>query len=295
FLCQQIALISKDIGDYTWIDEIKLEKLKKYFFCYEKNYYKERVGLYVWHDDIMIGMDNDPASFGRPKDSTANIFLNSFMTMELQSGAEIFTALGDPGYARQLSEKRLRLIDAIHEECFDRRDKFFYSVDVDVYTRKYDWFHQGLGVFWKSLPIRIAVWSGFLPMLAGIATKEEAEALREHLHDEEAFGSDYGIPTLAKNEKMFNIEATNNPSNWLGPIWLVANYCVFKGMLNYGYRKEAEELCAGSVRLLERDIEKTGCMHEYYNPFTGEPVMNGGFINWNVLVLNMQKELDDRE
>ena len=295
FLCQQIALISKDIGDYTWIDEIKLEKLKKYFFCYEKNYYKERVGLYVWHDDIMIGMDNDPASFGRPKDSTANIFLNSFMTMELQSGAEIFTALGDPGYARQLSEKRLRLIDAIHEECFDRRDKFFYSVDVDVYTRKYDWFHQGLGVFWKSLPIRIAVWSGFLPMLAGIATKEEAEALREHLHDEEAFGSDYGIPTLAKNEKMFNIEATNNPSNWLGPIWLVANYCVFKGMLNYGYRKEAEELCAGSVRLLERDIEKTGCMHEYYNPFTGEPVMKGGFINWNVLVLNMQKELDDRE
>ena len=114
FLCQHIALISKDIGDFSRIDEIGREKLKKYFFCYEKNYYKERVGLYVWHDDIMIGMDNDPASFGRPKDSTANIFLNSFMTMELASGAEIFTALGDPGYAGQLTEKRLRLIDAIH-------------------------------------------------------------------------------------------------------------------------------------------------------------------------------------
>ena len=299
FLCQQIALISKATGsgekaacgDYSWIDEEKQEKLKKYFECYERDYFNDRVGLFVWHDDIMIGMDNDPASFGRPKDSTANIFLNSFMTMELQSGEEIFAALGEPDYARELSEKRLRLIDAIHRECFDPRDKFFYSVDVDVYTRKYDWFHQGLGVFWKSLPIRIAVWSGFLPMLAGIATKEEAEELRKHLHDEEAFGSDFGVVTLAKNEKMFNIEATNNPSNWLGPIWLVANYCVFKGMLNYGFFEEAGELCEKSVRLLERDIEKSGCMHEYYDPFTGEPVMNGGFINWNMLVLNMQREI----
>ena len=90
---------------------------------------------------------------------------------------------------------------------------------------------------------------------------------------------------------MFNLEATNNPSNWLGPIWLVANYCVFKGMLDYGFTEEAKELCEKSVRLLERDIEKTGSMHEYYDPFTGEPVMNGGFINWNALALNMQGEI----
>jgi putative isomerase len=128
-------------------------------------------------------------------------------------------------------------------------------------------------------------------MLAGIATKEEAEALRRFYHNKEAFGTDYGITTLDKREKMFNLEATNNPSNWLGPIWLVANYCVFKGMLNYGFTGEAKELCEKSVRLLERDIEKTGSMHEYYDPFTGEPVMNGGFINWNALVLNMQGEL----
>ena len=293
FLCQQIMLISEDTEDFSWVSEVMAEKLKKYFTCYERNYYRERTGLYVWHDDIMIGMDNDPASFGRPKDSTANIFLNSFMTMELASGSTLFEKLGDMEYARKLSEKRLRLIDAIHEECFDKRDGFFYSVDVDVYTRKYDWFHQGLGVFWKSLPIRIAVWSGFLPMLAGIATKEEAEALRAFYHNEEAFGSDFGIPTLDKRERMFNLEITNNPSNWLGPIWLVANYCVFKGMLNYGFTDEARELCEKSVRLLERDIEKTGSMHEYYDPFTGEPVMNGGFINWNMLALTMQRQIYD--
>ncbi len=291
FLCQQASLISEHIKDYSWIDESMAEKLLKYFECYDRYYYREGAGLYVWQDDIMIGMDNDPASFGRPKASTANIFLNSFMTMELESAGKIFENLKRPGIAREMYEKRERLIDAIHRECFDKRDGFFYSCDVDICTRKYDWFHKGLGVFWKTLPIRIAVWSGFLPMLSGIATKEEAEALMEFYNRKDAFVSDFGVTTLDKREKMFSLEATNNPSNWLGPVWLVANYCVFKGMLDYGYIKEARDICEKSVRLLERDIEKSGCMHEYYDPFTGEPVMNGGFINWNILALNMQEEL----
>ncbi len=299
FLCQQIRLISEFIGDYGWITDL-LPQLDLYFARYREDYFHKRCGLYVWVDDIMIGMDNDPASFGRPRASTANIFLNSFMVMELAAAETIYMAAaarctrdGERFSARaaQVHRERGQLIEAIREQMYDRRDRFFYSVDVDVETRSYDWFHKGLGVFWKSLPIRIAAWSGFLPMLAGFATREEAEALREHFHDEEAFGSDYGIPTLGKNEPMFNIEATNNPSNWLGPVWLVANYCVFRGMLNYGFREEAEEMCARSVRLLEKDLEESGSLHEYYDPATGRPVMNGGFINWNILALNMQAEL----
>lgn len=93
FLCSQICLISDYTGDYSWVEN-DLEKLEKYFECYEKNYYFENCGLYVWCDDIMIGMDNDPASFGRPKFSTANIFLNSFMVHELGCMAQILTQFG---------------------------------------------------------------------------------------------------------------------------------------------------------------------------------------------------------
>ncbi|MCR5107784.1 MAG: trehalase / alfa-L-rhamnosidase / mannosyl oligosaccharide glucosidase [Lachnospiraceae bacterium] len=290
FLCRQICAISKEIGDYSWVREY-LSSIDKYFDCYYNNYFDNNCKLFVWRDDIMIGMDNDPASFGRPKSSTANIFLNSFMVTELESAAVIYENFGKKDKASEFRNKEEALKEAIHSECFDKRDKFFYSADVDICTRKYDWFHQGLGVFWKSIPIRIAVWSGFLPMSENFATEEEANALRIHYHDEEAFTSEYGICTLAKNEKMFNLEATNNPSNWLGPIWLVANYCVFKGMLNYGFTDEATDMCSKSIKLLADDIRKTGSMHEYYDPFTGEPVMNGGFINWNILALNMIEEL----
>jgi glycogen debranching enzyme len=296
FLCSQITLISDYIQDYTWIAGA-MKQLDLYFECYDKNYYFEHCGLYVWCDDIMIGMDNDPASFGRPKFSTANIFLNSFMVIELKNIAKILKECvpNDIEKAAYYEEKAKKLENAIQEEMYDKRDRFFYSVDVDIKTRSFDWFHQGLGVFWKTLPIKIRCWSGFLPLFAGIATKEQAKELVEHIFDEETFSSPYGIATLAKDEKMFDLSVTNNPSNWLGPIWLVANYAVFKGLLDYGYIKEAEEICNRSLLLLGKDLEKTGSIHEYYNPFDGEPIMNGGFINWNILVLNMVKELEQEK
>ena len=291
FLCQQICLISERIGDYAWAAEY-LPQLEKYFERYEADYFYLDKGLYVWCDDIMIGMDNDPATFGRPKDSTANIYLNAFMVMELEAYEKILHKLSDGAEVKHTDRKRQNLIEAIQRECWDSRDGFYYSVDVDIKTRSFDWFHQGLGVFWNTLPIRIRTWSGFLPMLAGFATAEQAQQLRACYQDERVFKSPYGVTTLGKNEPMFNLEATNNPSNWLGAIWLVANYAVFKGMLNYGFIQEAKEICEHSLTLLGEDLLKHGCMHEYYDPYTGEPVMNGGFMNWNVLVLNMVNELE---
>lgn len=293
FLCSQICLISDHIHDYTWMEQY-LENIRKYFDCYDRYYFMESCGLYVWRDDIMIGMDNDPATFGRPPFSTANIYLNSFMCVELKAAEKIFNQFEKTEIAKTFVSKRKKLEEAIQAECWDKRDKFFYSVDVDIKTRKYDWFHQGLGVFWKTLPIKIRVWSGFIPMYAGIASKEQAAELVKHMFDEETFRSDYGVTTLAKDEKMFDLSVTNNPSNWLGPIWLVADYVVFRSLMRYGYRKEAGQICAGALTLLGRDLEKTGSLHEYYDPFTGEPIMNGGFINWNVLVLNMVDEWKGR-
>jgi putative isomerase len=291
FLARQMALISGWKNDRSWAAKYK-DGLAAYFTRYETDYFNTNCGLYVWADDVMIGMDNDPATFGRPRFSTANLFLNCFMVPELRAGAALFVAWGDVARAAALREKADKLAAAIRAECWDRRDRFFYSADVDVKTRSYHWYHQGLGVFWKTLPIKIRVWSGFLPMWAGIASAEESAALADgHVRDEKTFLAPYGICSLAMDEKMFDLRETSNPSNWLGPIWLVAQYCVFRGLMRYGYREQATDLCARTLRLLGRDLEKTGTLHEYYNPFTGEPVMNGDFVNWNVLALNMADEL----
>lgn len=294
FLCSQICLISKFDGDYSWAAPF-FENLERYFAYYRSKYYFDNSGLYVWCNDIMIGMDNDPATFGRPDYSTANIFLNSFMVTELRAMETLCVQFGKGEQAAHYQRLRVALTEAIQAECWDRRDRFFYSVDVDIKTRQYDWFHQGLPVFWKTLPIKIRVWSGFIPLYAGIATKEQAAALVKHIEDTETFACDFGIATLGKDEKMFDLSPTINPSNWLGPVWMVANYVVFRGLMNYGYEDAAKTICEGTLRLLGEDLEKSGTLHEYYSPLTGEPIMNGGFINWNVLALNMADELRGKE
>jgi len=293
FLCQQICLISGFTGSYDWIRD-SIPKLEKYFDCYDRYYYFERPGLYVWADDVMIGVDNDPASFGRPRFSTANIFLNSFMVRELQSMALILSSCGNSPRSLKYLEKAEQLTAAIQKECWDTRDHFFYSVDVDVRTRSYDWFHRGLGVFWNTLPIKIRSWSGFLPLLTGIADDNQASFLAQHAADPETFRAPFGIRSLSKDEKMYNLEPTSNPSNWLGGIWIVTQYAVFRGLLNYGFKDQASELCRDVLRLLANDLRTSGTLHEYYNPETGEPIINGGFVNWNMLALSMVDELEGR-
>ncbi len=288
FLACQALLVSEKKGSADWAKSYA-EAFRRYMDYYD-TYFQPHSGLYVWHDDIMIGMDNDPASFGRPQDSTANIYLNAFMVRELESLEKLYTLWQMPEEAARCATRRQALISSIQAECWDPRDGFFYSVDVDIRTRPYDWFHKGLGVFWKTLPIRIRVWSGFIPLYAGIATPEQAERMRRWAVDEETFASPFGIRTLARNEKMYDLSATNNPSNWLGPIWLIANYIVCTGLEKYGYHQEAQDIAARSVHLLGQDLLDHGCLHEYYSPETGAPVMNGGFINWNVLALSMARE-----
>ena len=44
-----------------------------------------------------------------------------------------------------------------------------------------------------------------------------------------------------------------------------------------------------------RDNERFGALHEYYLPDNGEPVLNKGVQNWNLLVLNMAARPEGKE
>ena len=94
---------------------------------------------------------------------------------------------------------------------------------------------------------------------------------------------------------MYNLGASNNPSNWLGPVWGVSNYMVFRGLQKYGFHEDARALAEKTVRLFGQDLEASGCLHEFYHPDTGEPIMTHGFQNWNFLVLNMIAYLEGRK
>ena len=139
------------------------------------------------------------------------------------------------------------------------------------------------------------MWSGFMALWAGLATPEQAERVAQHYRDEKTFGAPYGVRTLSKMEKMYNLRASGNPSSWLGPIWGISNYMTIRGFVNYGLKKDAKDLAEKTIRLFGRDCERFGDLHEYYQPENGEPILNKGFQNWNYLVINMIAWLEGKD
>jgi putative isomerase len=291
-LAQHAAFLVKlNGGDAEWLRD-EFPKMQAFVNCYYNHYRDKATGLYYWQTDECIGVDNDPCTFFRPYGSSGSILLNCFMYKELLAMVYLANRLDMAEIGNSYQKLADSLLQSIRENCWDPRNGFYYSVDlnlrpVDKQTTVWE-FHMNQPRNWDCLIQRIDVWSGFLAMWSGVATPDQAEQMVEkNFEDTNTFAAPYGIRSLSKLEKMYDVRATSNPSNWLGPIWVNANYMVFRGLIKYGYNDQARQLAEKTIKLIGTDYEKHGILHEYYLPDNGEPVMNAGFQDWNYLVLNM--------
>lgn len=289
-LAQHAAFITKQSGSAEWLRPY-FSKIVRFVDCYINNNRHEN-GLYFWIDDCAIGVDNDPCVFYRPKRSSGSIYLNCFMYKELDALVYLGKLLGEDVNKYEMEKENLKA--TVREHCFDEKDGMYYSVDLNLLPIDLDsYLHKGAPRHWDCLIQRIGSWSGFLAMWAGIATTEQAERMvKENLLDEKAFWAPFGVRTLSKYEKMYAIKKSGNPSCWLGPVWGIANYMVFRGLVKYGFDKEARELADKTLKMFENDLANGGELHEYYDPESGEPIMNAGFQNWNLLSVNMRAWLN---
>ena len=291
-LAQHAAFLTRlNDGDAGWLRE-KFYPLQAFVNCYYNHYRNKATGLYYWQTDETIGVDNDPSTFYRPDASSGSILLNCMMYRELLAMVYLSERLNEKEIGNSYRKMADDLLRAIREHCWDPKDGFYYSVDLNLrpYQRpKKAWeLHEGGPRNWDCLIQRLDVWSGFLSLWSGVATPEQARVIVEkNFRDTNTFNALYGVRTLSPLEKMYDVRATGNPSCWLGPIWINANYLTFRGLVRYGYNDDARALVEKTIRLLGRDFEQNGALHEYYLPDNGEPVLNKGFQNWNYLVLNM--------
>lgn len=302
-IAQHAAFLVKSGDDAEWLrDEFwKLQKFIENYVTHSKNL---PTGLFYWQDDFAIGVDNDPSTFYRPKRSSGSILLNCFMYKELEAMAYLSKFLGKEDLEKYYKRISMDLKSSIHDNCWDERDGFYYSVDLNLLPitntpQKYLGLelvlHSGYPRNYHCLIQRLGVWSGFLAMWSGLASKEQADRIvKEHFNNTETFNSAYGIRTLSKMERMYSIYPSSNPSDWQGPIWGISNYMVFRGLVKYGYIREAKEIAYKTIKLFGDDAIKNGAFHEYYDPDTGAPIKNKGFQNWNYLVINMIAWLEKR-
>ncbi|MBQ3699231.1 MAG: glycoside hydrolase family 37 [Prevotella sp.] len=296
-------IVQQNGGDATWLRE-GIARMQAFIRNYQEHHRHQATGLFYWQDDLAIGVDNDPSTFFRPKGSSASIYLNCLMYKELRAISYLASQLGMKDAAQQYEKDAEALCHAVREYCWDEKDGMYYSVDLNllpftgepqIIFGKPFVLHEGAPRDYPCLIQRLGSWSGFMALWAGIATPEQARRMvKENLLDERTFCAPYGVRTLSKLEKMYNMRATHNPSNWQGPVWGISNYMVFRGLADYGFQEEARQMAEKTIALFGNDLSKGGVLHEYYNPDTGEPIINPGFQNWNYLVLNMLAWLEGR-
>ncbi|MCK6079160.1 hypothetical protein KZX37_00835 [Microbacterium sp. EYE_5] len=293
-IAQQTALLARRTPDRSWVGDA-LPVIERFVSRYLESHVHAETGLAFWQSDFAIGVDNDPSVYYRPVGSTASIYLNSLLYRELLALGSLLEDADRVDEAVHWRRRAQDLADAVNRHLWDERDGTFYSADLNLRAvDTEDWLHRGAPRAWSSVLLRVDNWSSFLPLWAGIPTQARADRMRERLQERRTFRAAYGVRTLSALEQQYDLRASNNPSNWLGPVWGISNYLVFRGLVKYGFADDARTLAEQTVTLFGRDLETSGCLHEYYHPDTGEPIMTRNFQNWNFLVLNMIAWLEGR-
>lgn len=288
-MAQMALLIADETKDVSWLAPY-FDQLKRFHDSWLHSNLAA-CGLLVWSDDVAIGDDNDPATFGRPFFSSANLLLNCLYHEDLIAAKELAVRLKRDAEAKAWEEQAGKIAANIRRQCWDSRDAYFYSVDVQCVDRRKELITNirgGMAMSWSSLPIRIKMFTGFLPLWSGIAEAEQAEAMIEGSYRKnDELRALAGIRTLSKRETMYSMEKSSNPSNWLGPVWIISNYFAWKGLVRYGFTAEADDLARKTLSILAADLKQNGSLNEYYHPDTGLALSHKGFVDWNLLALEM--------
>lgn len=249
-------------------------------------------GLLVWATDVAIGVDNDPATYGRPFRSSANLLLNCLWHEDLKAAATLASRLGFTAQATAAEARRTALADAINRECWDPVDRLYYSVDVQCADHRARLIPpevpRGMDLSWRTLPLKIKTFTSFLPLWTGLASPERAVLSARGLLTARHLLGPKGLRTLSAAEPMYDpATQSGNPSNWLGPSWTIASYLVWRGLRAHGLDRPAAVVARRTAGLMRSSIRYLDTVAECYHPDTGEPNFNHNFISWNPLVLEM--------
>jgi neutral trehalase len=295
FLAQAAVRASLTAGDFKWLlesdeppslnaDYLKLQHYERpdygprvsYYvklkdtLAYWENNRRAADGLFVWFNGVESGTDNNPAVSDAPSLVTEGVDLQCYIYREYRALAFLARKLGKKEDAVTFEGKAAELGALVRERMWSEKDGTYWNVDSR-----------------SGAPVKIKSWTNFVPLWAGIATPAQAERMiGAHLLNPDEFWSPNGVRTISKDEPLYDARA----GYWRGPVWVLSNYLMMRGLLNYGRKAEAADLAEKTQRLLVADFRKSGGMNENYNPETGEPDANGHFVSWNLLAERMKAE-----
>ena len=221
------------------------------------------------------GADNNVAALDYPDKSVVASDVNAYVYREYLALSKLAHLLERSAESAQYAKRAQEINSNCLGHLWSESDQIFYNLDAR-----------------SGAQIKVASFSGMIPLWAGMLDQDRgAASCRRYLLNRDEMWTDFGIRSLSKRDSRYNNVNMIKPySNWQGPVWPIANYFYLHALLNYGFKKEAQELAQIISRLVLKDIQDSDGMHENYDAETGQPLAAPNFVSWNILVPNMIDE-----
>jgi len=286
-----------------WAKEHRVFPAVVRFVQFLEEHYTGGHGLLLTHSSRQSGFDSDILTAGWPEKSIESPDANALMVLEYEALAGLCQKLGE-GDASQWFDKSQRLRERIERLMWWEDGETGYYVGLR-------WQHGvanlegeivgALGADGSIHPYRS--WAGLLPLYAGIPSAARAEQIISGLLNPASYWGPWGVRTAPADQPYFHQAPrvmvfdtrkghAGPVSNWSGPIWILSNYYLAKGLARYGHLGEARDLALKSTRLLVQGLKQQGGLRECYDDLgRGLWPPKGTFLSWNVLALAMLREL----
>ena len=180
--------------------------------------------------------------------------LSLMIVNEMRCLTDMAIELGKKHEAKKWHHKAEGIAEKINEMMWDDSTQFYYSVNKEDHSFQF-----------LTRDLRRQEIIGFLPLWAEAAPYERAEKLFETLQDTGKFWRKYGVPTLAADDPWFS-PYVDYCCKWNGPVWLLWNYMVFDGLLDYAQEELATKLADKMYLAVETQLSKNHNFWESYSP-----------------------------
>ncbi len=187
------------------------------------------------------GMDNS-SRFDRANRLDAVDF-NAFLSLECQILSGFAQALGRGTEAQTWQERHHKLNRLINERLWSEKEKFYLDFDLD-----------------RSQPSPVLASVGFLPLICGAASAEQARMLADHLANPAMFATPFRIASIAVKDT-FNYQK----DMWRGPVWINVNWLIAYGFEMAGMPETARALRLETMQEIEQICERYGTLFEYFD------------------------------
>jgi putative isomerase len=186
-----------------------------------------------------------------------SVDLNAYLAAEKGYLSQLAEVTGQIAKADAYANEKAQLQQQVLDNFWHEADGYFYDKTID-----------------GNDFIRVRGPEGWIPLWAGLATPDQAKRVLNSITDTTRFATYVPFPTVDYSNPGF----APSRGYWRGPVWVDQVWFALKGLRNYGFDEQADELQQKFLTHAE-GVYTAQPLRENYHPLTGEG-LNANHFSW---------------